>query len=448
MHNNVTIESWCGEGCSRNIFVSKTESLDRDKLEEYQLAKFRNMLGSILETNLFYRKKLETVGLRNSADIQTLSDYGQIPFTTKDQLSADQSAFPPYGTNLTFVPSEYIRVHQTSGTTGAPLRWLDDAESWTWWGRCWTSVYHAAGVTSNDRIFFAFSFGPFIGFWSAHEGASQVGALSIPGGGMSSLQRVQAICSNKITVLVCTPTYALHLGEVAQSEGINIVDSDVRVTIHAGEPGASLPSTKKQIETIWGAQCYDHTGATEVGAWGFECESQTGVHLNEGEFICEVIDPETGDPAEEGELVITNLGRIGMPIIRYRSGDQVRLKTGVCPCGRQFHRLDSGIIGRIDDILIVRGVNIYPSAIENVLRSFPQIIEFAVDVHRQGALDEVEVRLEINELEESPGQIVAEVKKTCRQNLGVRVDVKVVGLGQLPRFELKSRRFTDHRINK
>ena len=129
MHNNVTIESWCGEGCSRNIFVSKTESLDRDKLEEYQLAKFRNMLGSILETNLFYRKKLETVGLRNPADIQTLSDYRQIPFTTKDQLSADQSAFPPYGTNLTFVPSEYIRVHQTSGTTGAPLRWAHSAQT-------------------------------------------------------------------------------------------------------------------------------------------------------------------------------------------------------------------------------------------------------------------------------------------------------------------------------
>jgi phenylacetate-CoA ligase len=302
-------------------------------------------------------------------------------------------------------------------------------------------------VTSEDRIFFAFSFGPFIGFWSAHEGARQIEALSIPGGGMSSLQRVQAICSNKITVLVCTPTYALHLGEVAQSEGISIADSDVRITIHAGEPGASLPSTKKQIETIWGAQCYDHTGATEVGAWGFECEAQSGVHLNEGEFICEIIDPETGNPAEEGELVITNLGRIGMPIIRYRSGDQVKLKTGVCSCGRQFRRLDSGIVGRIDDILIVRGVNIYPSAIENVLRGFPEIIEFAVDVYRQGALDEIEIRLEVNHSQESNSQIVTKVTKACRQNFGVRADVKVVELGQLPRFELKSRRFTDRRIN-
>ena len=447
MYDSVTVKSWCDESCSRNMSVSKTESLDRDKLEQYQLAKFRNMLGSVLETNLFYRKKLDTVGLRNPADIQTLADYRQIPFTTKGQLSADQFASPPYGTNLTFAPSEYIRVHQTSGTTGTPLRWLDDTESWNWWGRCWTSVYHAAGVTSHDRIFFAFSFGPFIGFWSAHEGARQIEALSIPGGGMSSLQRVQAICSNKITVLVCTPTYALHLGEVAQSEGINIVGSDVRITIHAGEPGASLPSTKKQIETIWGAQCYDHAGATEVGAWGFECGFQAGVHLNEGEFICEIIDPETGNPAEEGELVITNLGRIGMPIIRYRSGDQVRLKTGVCSCGRQFRRLDSGVIGRIDDVLIVRGVNIYPSAIENVLRGFPEIIEFAVDVYRQGALDEIEIRLEVNESLESTSQIVEEVKKACRQNFGVRADVKVVELGQLPRFELKSRRFTDRRIN-
>ena len=447
MYNSITVESWQNKSCSDNVPVSKIESLNRDKLEQYQLIKFRKMLSSVLETNLFYRKKLNEIGLKHPADIQTLTDYQQIPFTTKDQLSTDQSTHLPYGTNLTFSPSEYIRVHQTSGTTGTPLRWLDDTESWNWWGRCWTSVYHAAGVTSEDRIFFAFSFGPFIGFWSAHEGARQIEALSIPGGGMSSLQRVQAICSNKITVLVCTPTYAMHLGEVAQSEGISIVDSDVRITIHAGEPGASLPSTKKQIETIWGAQCYDHTGATEVGAWGFECEAQSGVHLNEGEFICEIIDPETGNPAEEGELVITNLGRIGMPIIRYRSGDQVKLKTGVCSCGRQFRRLDSGIVGRIDDILIVRGVNIYPSAIENVLRGFPEIIEFAVDVYRQGALDEIEIRLEVNHSQESNSQIVKKVTKACRQNFGVRADVKVVELGQLPRFELKSRRFTDRRIN-
>ncbi|HHZ90555.1 TPA: phenylacetate--CoA ligase family protein [Candidatus Poribacteria bacterium] len=447
MYNSITVESWHNTRCSDNVSVSETESLNRDKLEQYQLIKFRNMLSSVLATNLFYRQKLNKVGLRHPAEIQTLTDYQQIPFTTKDQLSADQSAHPPYGTNLTFSPSEYIRVHQTSGTTGTPLRWLDDTESWNWWGRCWTSVYHAAGVTSEDQIFFAFSFGPFIGFWSAHEGARQIEALSIPGGGMSSLQRVQAICSNKITVLVCTPTYALHLGEVAQSEGISIVDSDVRVTIHAGEPGASLPATKKQIETIWGAQCYDHTGATEVGAWGFECEAQSGVHLNEGEFICEIIDPETGNPAEEGELVITNLGRIGMPIIRYRSGDQVKFKTGACSCGRQFRRLDSGIVGRIDDILIVRGVNIYPSAIENVLRGFPEIIEFAVDVYRPGALDEIEIRVEVNRSQDSANQIVEAVKNAFRQNFGVRADVKVVELGQLPRFELKSRRFTDRRTN-
>jgi phenylacetate-CoA ligase len=169
--------------------------------------------------------------------------------------------------------------------------------------------------------------------------------------------------------------------------------------------------------------------------------------LNEGEFICEIIDPETGNPAEEGELVITNLGRIGMPIIRYRSGDQVKFKTGACSCGRQFRRLDSGIVGRIDDILIVRGVNIYPSAIENVLRGFPEIIEFAVDVYRPGALDEIEIRVEVNRSQDSANQIVEAVKNAFRQNFGVRADVKVVELGQLPRFELKSRRFTDRRTN-
>ena len=207
-----------------------------------------------------------------------------------------------------------MRIHQTSGTTGEPLRCLDTVESWNWWSRCWSSVYRAAGVTAADRVFFAFSFGPFIGFWSGYEGAQLIGALAIPGGGMSSSQRIRAMMVNDITVLVCTPTYALHLAEVAEEEGFDLAASSVNITIHAGEPGASLPTTKKRIEDAWGARCFDHAGATEVGAWGFECQVQSGVHINEGEFIAEVIDPATLEPAVEGELVLTNLGRPGMPV--------------------------------------------------------------------------------------------------------------------------------------
>lgn len=401
------------------------------------------MLAQVLKSNAFWQRKLKDAGVEEPEDIRTLEDYRQLPFTTKEELSADQEAHPPYGTNITFPRSQYIRIHQTSGTTGEPLRWLDTEESWLWWARCWGTVYNAAGVKSGDSIFFAFSFGPFIGFWSAHEGARLMGALSIPGGGMTSLQRVRAIRYNDISVLICTPTYALHLAEIAEAEGIDIANSSVRITIHAGEPGASIPAAKARIESAWDSRCYDHTGATEVGAWGFECQAQSGVHLNEGEFIFDVVNPDTGESADEGELIITNLGRVGTPVIRYRTGDWVRLRTEPCECGRNFRQLKAGIIGRIDDVLIVRGVNVYPSAIENIVRGFPEVGEFVVDVFRKGELDEIEIRLEIRTTNTEP--ILTAVVQRIRNALGLRVNAKSVPHGTLPRFELKAKRFTDHR---
>jgi phenylacetate-CoA ligase len=417
--------------------------MGRDALAEIQVKKFQMLLDRVLESNTFYKNKFEQAGIRSSGDIRTLDDLYKLPFTNKQELSADQEATPPYGTNLTFLREQYTRIHQTSGTTGNPLRWLDTEESWKWWARCWASVYKAAGVQSNDKIFFAFSFGPFIGFWSAYEGAHHIKALSIPGGGMSSYQRVNAILTHEVTVLVCTPTYALHLAEVAEEQNIDIRNSNVRITIQAGEPGASLPGTKKRIEEAWGARCYDHAGATEVGAWGYECQAQNGLHINEGEFICEVIDPQSGEAADEGELVITNLGRIGMPIIRYKTGDRVKLVKEPCSCGRSYRRLDGGVIGRIDQVYIVRGINVFPSAIENIVRRFPEVGEFAVDIYRRKTLDEMEVRIEVRNTE--PEAFANLVSDEVRNGLGIRVKVIPVPFGTLPRFDLKARRFTDHR---
>ena len=423
------------------------ETLGREALQQIQLKKFQMMLGPILSTNTFYRRKFAEAGVKHATDIHTYADLQRIPFTTKAELSRDQLDHTPYGTNLTFTRDKYIRMHQTSGTTGEPMRCLDTQESWDWWARCWSAVYHAAGVTSLDRIFFAFSFGPFIGFWSAHEGARMIGALAIPGGGMTSYQRVKAILVNDISVLVCTPTYALHLAEVAEQDGIDIAHSNVHITLHAGEPGASIPSTKGRIEAAWGARCYDHAGATEVGAWGFECQAQNGLHVNEGEFIFEIIDPASGEPSDEGELIITNLGRVGMPVIRYRTGDRVKLAEGLCECGRSFRRLDGGIIGRVDDVLIIRGVNVFPSAIENIVRQFSEVGEFAADVYRESELDVMEVRIEVRDSE--PNAVAAAVTKEIHNGLGLRVRVKPVPFGTLPRFDLKARRFTDHRrVNK
>lgn len=426
-----------------SYFDPAAETLDREALQQLQLKKLRGVLSDVLQSNAFFRRKLAQVGIEQARDVQTLDDYRRLPFTTKQELSADQLANPPYGTNLTFPRREYTRIHQTSGTTGQPLRWLDTPASWDWWGRCWAAVYAGAAVTSADRVFFAFSFGPFIGFWSGHEGARQIGAMAIPGGGMSSLARLEAMAFHQATVLVCTPTYALHLAQVAAEEGIDVAGSSIQTTIHAGEPGAGLPATRRRIERAWGARCFDHVGATEVGAWGFECQAQSGPHLNEGEFICEVIDPVSGEPADEGELVISNLGRSCMPVIRYRTRDRVKLLDGPCPCGRTFRVLDGGVIGRADDLLIIRGVNVYPSTVENVIRRFAEVGEFAVDVHRRRALDEMEIRLEINGAD--PEAVCQRVSQSLQQVLALRADVRPVASGTLPRFDLKAKRFTDHR---
>ena len=409
-----------------------------------QLQRFRQMLASVLETNAFYRRKLTDAGITQPNDVQTLNDYRQLPFTTKAELSADQVSHPPYGTNLTFPLEKYTCLHRTSGTTGSPLRWLDTAESWDWWGKCWREIYEAAGVTSADRLMPAFSFGPFIGFWSAYHGAQQLGALIIANGGFTSEQRIRAILSNEVTVLISTPTYALRLAEVAAQEGINLSEaSSVRVTIHAGEPGASLPATKQRIENAWGAKAYDHAGATEVGAWGVMCEPQAGVHLNENEFICEVLDPETDSPADAGELVITNLGRIGMPVIRYRTGDYVKLKPGPCECGRESRVLDGGVTGRLDDALIIRGLNVYPATIENIILKLPEVQEFTVRAYSTETFDELEIQVESTNPD--PTNTITAVTTAIRDILGLRAVVKSVPLGTLPRYELKSKRFTDQR---
>lgn len=272
----------------------------------------------------------------------------------------DQAAHPPFGTNLSFPLDRYVRVHQTSGTTGTPLRWLDTQESWDWWARCWTVVLRAAGLGPGDRVFFPFSFGLFVGFWAGFEGVCALGALAIPGGGQDTAQRLAAMESLGATAICCTPSYALHLAEVARERGIALERLGVRTTVHAGEPGAGIPAVRARIEAAWGARAYDHAGMTEMGAYGFECAAQAGPHVNEAGFIVEIIDPATGQSAEEGELVLTNLGRMGSPLLRYRTGDGVRVARTPCACGRTFLRLDGGILGRVDDLLIVRGCQRVP----------------------------------------------------------------------------------------
>jgi phenylacetate-CoA ligase len=297
-------------------------------------------------------------------------------------------------------------------------------------------------VSRDDIVFLAFGFGPFIGFWSAYEGAKKLGALTVPGGGMDSLQRLRAIQEIGATVLVCTPSYALRLAEVAQEHNLDLPASSVRVTIHAGEPGASISATRERIEQAWGARTYDHAGMTEMGAFGFSCEQRQGIHVNEDEFIVEILHPLTGQPVAEGEvgeLILTNLGRWGGPALRYRTGDLVRHGGYSCPCGRSFLLLPGGILGRADDMLVVRGVTVYPSALANILHRYPTVTEYRIIVTKNGPLDEIALQVEC------PAELVSTLQEELHVTLNLRIPIEAVELGALPRFELKARRVVDRR---
>ena len=421
--------------------MSQLENAPRSVIEEHQLARLQHGLTHILPQNRFYREKL--LQKSDALSLERLGDLSDLPFTTKHELVSDQEQHPSFGSNLTYPLSEYVRFHQTSGTSGRPLKILDTQESWDWWANCWTSVYSAAGVSRDDIVFLAFGFGPFIGFWSAYEGAKRLGALTVPGGGMDSLQRLRAIQEIGATVLVCTPSYALRLAEVAQEQGMNLAESSIRVTIHAGEPGASIPATRERIEQAWGARTYDHAGMTEVGAFGFACAQQQGIHINEGEFIAEILDTQTGQLVQEGqagELVLTNLGRWGNPVIRYRTGDLVRHGGYSCACGRSFLTLPGGVLGRADDMLIVRGVNVYPSALANILHRFSEVTEYRIIVTKNGALDEIALQVEC------PSELVTVLQEELHLALHLRVPIEAVDRGTLPRFELKAKRVDDRRV--
>ncbi len=366
--------------------------------------------------------------------------FEELPFTTKQQLVDDQTKNPPFGTNLTFPLENYVRIHQTSGTEGKPVLWLDTQESWDWWLRCWGEVFKGAGVRAGDRVYVAFSFGPFIGFWAAFEAAQRMGVMAISGGGQSTEQRLHSIFQRQATVLVCTPTYALRLADEARQRGLDMRDSAIRITVHAGEPGASIPETRRRIQEAFGAKTFDHAGMTEMGAYGFECESQSGLHINEDEFIAEVIDPKTLEPVgdgQKGELVLTNLGRVGMPLIRYRTGDLGVISRQPCACGRRWARLAGGVLGRADDMITVRGVNVFPSAIENIVRRHPEVVEFAIEVHRQREMHELHLKVEI---EGAANGVIERLGKEFSNDLRIRASIEQVADGSLPRFELKSRR--------
>ncbi|MBM4072084.1 MAG: phenylacetate--CoA ligase [Planctomycetes bacterium] len=416
--------------------------LDRAELTALQESRLAELLDEVLPRNPFYAEKFKAAAVRR-ADVRKLADLKRLPCTTKAELLADQIAHPPYGSNLTYPVAQYTRMHQTSGSTSLPLRWLDTASSWERMLSCWQTIFDITGITTADRLFFAFSFGPFLGFWTAFEAGQRRGCLCLAGGGLSSVARLNMLLDHSATLVFCTPTYALRLAETAREHGIELSKANsrysIRALIVAGEPGGCIPATRARIEDAWQARVFDHSGMTEVGPLAIECpEGPGGLHILEGDYWAEIVDPTSEQmvaAGSTGELVLTTLGRVGSPLLRYRTGDLVRLDDGPCPCGRTFLRLAGGILGRADKMIHVRGNNIYPAALENIIRRFREVAEFRIVVSEQAHMTELRIEIEPEcagaNLPERIGQVI-------RDELLFRADVVLVK--SLPRFEMKASR--------
>jgi len=414
----------------------KIEKLDADSLASYQLQRLNQLLETILPENRFYAQKLSGLNTR----VESLDELSTWPFTFKEELISGPHE-GDFAANLTFPFEKYVRYHRTSGTHGRPMVVLDTKEDWQWWIDSWQYVLDAAGLTPDDRVLLAFSFGPFIGFWSAYDAVVARGCLAVPSGGLNTVARLDLIRSSRATAVFCTPSYALHLAETAHANNIRLESLGVKKVIVAGEPGGSTQAIRQRIEEQWQATVIDHSGSSETGPWGYGDPQHRGLYVNEGEFIAEFHSVTSGGAASEGELselVITTLGRAGAPVIRYRTGDLVKPtwhNNGPC----NFVLLEGGVLSRADDMMVIRGVNIFPTSIEQILRSFPEVVEYRMTAFKNGEMDAL--RIEIEDRLDDPIRVASELQL----RLALKVEVTLAPLGSLPRYEGKGKRFIDQR---
>jgi len=428
------------------------ETMERDRLRELQLRKVRDLCEYVYDNSPFYRRKFEAAGI-DPSEIETMADVREIPVTTKDELREAQGGEPfPYGDLLAADPADVTEYHQTSGTTGQPVRQADTWRDWEWWGECWAQVLWAQGIRPDDRVFFPFSYNVFVAFWAAHYACERIGAEVVPGGNLSSVQRVRKMDELDVTAFASTPTYALRLAEVAREEGFDPAEMAVERVVCAGEPGASVPATKKRIEEGWDAAVFDHAGATEAGAWGYTAEStdELGLYLNEAFFLVEVLDDdgEPVDPGEIGEVVVTPLDREGQPYLRFALRDQVRLAES--PDGeRTFRFAEGGVLGRTDDLTKINGVLFSPTSVEDVVRRYERVSDefrVVIDDHESKDIDVVALIAE-----RAPGsdvdddEIVDALDKELKQATNLTFRIELRPFETLDRFELKADRVTDKR---
>ena len=401
--------------------------------------KFQALLQRVRETNAFQIDHFPDL-----ADCDQWSGFDEFaencPFTEKNDLALDRQQNQPYGTNLTFPVAEYSYFHQTSGTMGEPMAWLDTEDDWSWMLGNWDRVLEGAGIQSGNRCFFAFSFGPFLGFWTAYDAARKRGCLCIPGGGQGSEQRLHSILGHEVEYLFCTPTYALRMPEVAKQAGIDLGGHSLRAIVVAGETGGSEPSFRRRVSEAWGKdlRVYDHYGMTEVGPVAFETPGgQGGLRVILESYFAEVIDLETKKPSStgEGELVLTTLGRTGCPLLRYRTGDLVRAKSTTGPEGFPTLDLEAGILGRSDDMVVIRGVNVYPSSVDAIVRGFEEVAEYQVIHEKKGEMSEIRLQVE------APENVAQALEVSLKDAFSLRIPVDRAQPNSLPRFEMKAKRW-------
>jgi len=433
----------------------RMETQSRERLEALQLRKLRAAVAWTLERAPWQGDRLRAAGITPES-LRTLDDVRRIPFLTREEWMESQGERPPFGDVLALPPEAAIRYHTTSGTSGSrPLAVLDSPKDWEWITEMWCYALWGFGVRPADSVFFAFSYGTFVGFWGAHYAAEKLGCLVLPGGNQSTEARVRMIDTVGATVVCSTPTYALRMAQEAEALGIDLRNGPVRRLILSGEPAGSIPATKALIEQQWGAKAADTAGMTEVGTIiMFECEHQPGgAHILEDHFLEEVIDPATDEPVphgEEGERVVTSFGRGFIPVLRYRTRDLVcRVPGDRCGCGRTFDLYDGGIRGRVDDMKVVRGTNVYPRAIEGIVRGWESVEEFQIRLFtQQGIRDEIEVLVEFSgdAGAERDAAVKEMTRRLCEAHEGLRIGVRVAEPDSLPRFELKAKRLRDERV--
>lgn len=432
------------------------ETLPQEDLRKIQLVKFKKIVEWAYNNSPFYRKLYKDAGIE-PGDIKHYEDIKKIPKTNKDMLRDVQKREPfPYGDILAVPISEVTEFRQTSGTTGTPVYQADTWQDWEWWSECWAYILYAQGYRDTDRVFIPFGYNIFVAFWAGHYGAEKVGCEVVPGGVLDTEARILKMQELKCNAFMATPTYVLGMADTAKKMGINPVsDLFIKKITCAGEPGASIPTTKKRIEDAWGAKVYDHIGATEIGAWSYECTSQPGgLHVNEAFFIVEIEDVDTGEiitePMRQGKMIITALDRIGKPCIRFDSKDIIQWADYTCDCGRTFRIIDGGVIGRADDITKVKGVLLAPTAIEEVVRSIPELAnDYQVTVSKKGDIDDILLEVEfIPGFENRKDYVLGRLKDQLRVRVNLGFKIEVCPCGKLPRYEVKAKRFKDLRKEK